>query len=248
MRARWIGEPTSRRRLESCHPSDSFRSMCNHYRQAILKGEKIPGWSIDQFSEIKIPIRFGNLPEHVYPDKPGVVIVQKGDGLDVTSMRWGFPKVDEPGATWGTNARNIFEKSGRLSTHWGPWTGSEYRCLVPATSFFEPDGATKGTGAFREVEFARADGLPFMFAGMWMRWTGARGTKKAPEVGDHELYTFLTTTPNALVKPFHWKAMPVMLTDWAQCETWLNEPIEDAIKLQGPLPPEELRIITPEGA
>ncbi len=218
--------------------------MCNHYRQAILKGEEIPGWSIDQFSEIKIPLRFGNLPDHVYPDKPGVVIVQRGDGLDVTSMRWGFPKVDEPRATWVTNARHVMNKSGP-SPYWAEWTDPFYRCLVPATSFFEPDQRTVGTGAFREVEFARADGLPFMFAGMWRPWTGTRGTKKEPVEGDHELYTFLTTSPNALVKPVHSKAMPVLLTDWEQCETWLNEPIEEAIKLQQPLPEGQLVIVPP---
>lgn len=214
--------------------------MCNHYRQAILKGAIIPGWSIDQFSEIRIPLRFDNLPEHVYPDRPGVVVRQSGDGLEMTSMRWGFPKVDK---TWGTNARNVFEKDGSLSSWWGPWTGPEYRCLVPATSFFEPDGRTVGTGAFREVEFARADGYPFFFAGMWRPWTGVRGTKKDPVPGDHELYTFLTTTPNAFVKPVHWKAMPVMLTTWDECETWLNEPIEEAIVLQKPLPEDRLVIV-----
>jgi putative SOS response-associated peptidase YedK len=129
--------------------------MCNHYRRAILRGKKIPGWSIDQFSEIKIPLRFDNLPDHVYPDKPGVVIVQRGDGLEVTSMRWGFPKKTGPdgeiekGASWMTNARNNL-KDGRLLSTWAEWTGPEYRCLVPATSFLEPDQRTVGSGAFRE--------------------------------------------------------------------------------------------------
>jgi putative SOS response-associated peptidase YedK len=221
--------------------------MCNHYRQAILKGEHIPGWSIDQFSEIRIPLRFSNLPDHIYPDKPAVVIVQRGDELAFTSMRWGFPKVDEPGATWVTNARHVMNKTA-LAPYWAEWTYPENRCLVPATSFFEPDQRTVGTGGFREVEFARADGLPFFFAGMWRPWTGARGTKKAPEAGDHELFTFLTTTPNDLVKPVHRKAMPVMLTSWEQCETWLNEPIEDALQLQRPLPEQDLMIVPPAPA
>jgi len=30
--------------------------MCNHYRQVILRGERIPGWSIDQFSGIGIGV------------------------------------------------------------------------------------------------------------------------------------------------------------------------------------------------
>lgn len=171
-----------------------------------------------------------------------MVFIQKGDGIETTSMRWGFPKVDEPRATWVTNARHVMNKSGP-APYWAEWTGPEYRCLVPATSFFEPDQRTVGTGAFREVEFARADGLPFMFAGMWRPWTGTRGTKKEPVEGEHELFTFLTTSPNAVVKPVHSKAMPVMLTTWDQCEAWLNEPIEEAIQLQRPLPDHELAIV-----
>jgi hypothetical protein len=48
--------------------------MCNHYRQAILRGETIPGWSRDQFSEIRISVRFHNMVQDVYPDREGVVI------------------------------------------------------------------------------------------------------------------------------------------------------------------------------
>ncbi|MFT3726123.1 MAG: SOS response-associated peptidase family protein [Hyphomonadaceae bacterium] len=221
--------------------------MCNHYRQFLKKGVPIPGWTMDQFSEVRIPLRFDNLPDHIYPDKPAPVILQRGDGLEVTSMRWGFPKVDEPRATWVTNARHVMNKSGP-SPYWADWTYPEFRCLVPATSFFEPDQRTVGTGAFKEVEFALASRLPFMFAGLWRPWTGTRGTKKDPVDGEHELFTFLTTAPNALVKPVHSKAMPVMFTTWLQCETWLNEPIEEAIKLQQPLPEDQLVIVERDAA
>ena len=54
-------------------------------------------------------------------------------------------------------------------------------------------------------------GKPFFFAGTWMTWEGTRGTKKAPVTGKHELFTFLTTSPNKVVKPVHAKAMPVLL-------------------------------------
>jgi len=218
--------------------------MCNHYRNAIRKGAAIPGWSSDQFSEIKIPLRFDNLPTDIYPDKPGVVFRLAGDDLEAVQMRWGFPKVQEKGATWVTNARHVMNKGGP-SPYWGEWTNHEYRCLVPATSFLEPDQRTVGTGAFREVEFARADGLPFFFAGMWRPWTGTRGTKKDPVEGEHELYTFLTTTPNALVKPVHSKAMPVILANWEDAEAWLSEPISDAIALQRPAPDDLLKIVAP---
>ena len=167
-----------------------------------------------------------------------------GDDLEAVQMRWGFPKVEEKGATWVTNARHVMNKGGP-SPYWGEWTNHEYRCLVPATSFLEPDQRTVGTGAFREVEFARADGLPFFFAGMWRPWTGTRGTKKDPVEGERELYTFLTTAPNALVKPVHSKAMPVILTNWEDTEAWLSEPIADAIALQRPAPDDLLKIVAP---
>jgi putative SOS response-associated peptidase YedK len=226
--------------------------MCNHFSAYQRKlGRFLSGILGEEFSETKIPLRFGNLPDQIYPDRPAVVLRVQGDGYTLDTMRWGFPKITdaegkpEQGATWGTNARHVVnEKTGGLYPHWAEWTDHEYRCLVPATSFFEPDGRTVGTGAFREVEFARADGEPFFFAGLWRPWTGARGTKKEPVVGDHELFTFLTTWPNELVKPVHKKAMPVILS-WEDAETWLHEPIEDAIKLQRSAPEDMLVIVEP---
>jgi putative SOS response-associated peptidase YedK len=72
--------------------------MCNHYRQAILKGENIPGWSIDQFSDIKVPLRFHNMLADVYPDREGLVIhLENGEPI-VDAMRWGFPRRPTPAA------------------------------------------------------------------------------------------------------------------------------------------------------
>jgi putative SOS response-associated peptidase YedK len=41
--------------------------------------------------------------------------------------------------------------------------------------------------------------------------TGDRGTKKVPNIGDHALFSIMTTEPNGIVEPIHGKAMPVML-------------------------------------
>ena len=53
---------------------------------------------------------------------------------------------------------------------------------------------------------------PFAFAGIWTTYNGDRGTKSKPIPGPHEVYGFLTTSPNAVVEPIHPKAMPVILT------------------------------------
>ncbi|MGX1306214.1 putative SOS response-associated peptidase YedK [Amorphus suaedae] len=47
---------------------------------------------------------------------------------------------------------------------------------------------------------------------MWCTWTGARRTEAEPVQGEHQLYSFPTCAPNALVAPIHPKAMPVILT------------------------------------
>lgn len=92
------------------------------------------------------------------------MFIQMGDGIETTSMRWGFPTVEEPRATWVTNVRHVMNKLGP-SPYWAEWTGPEYRCLVPATSFFERDQRTVGTGAFREVEFR-----PRRWLSLRVRW------------------------------------------------------------------------------
>ena len=77
---------------------------------------------------------------------------------------------------------------------------TEMRCLVPADAFCEyQDGPSPKARRW----FAGPDRKPFFFAGTWMSWEGARGTKKNPIVGTHELFTFLTVAPNTIVKPVH---------------------------------------------
>jgi putative SOS response-associated peptidase YedK len=83
----------------------------------------------------------------------------------------------------------------------------------------------------------------FFFAGIWREWSGTRGTKADPVVGDHLLYSFLTCDPNKVVKPIHAKAMPVILTTPEEWKMWLNAPVEQALKLQRPLDDKLLKIV-----
>ena len=71
---------------------------------------------------------------------------------------------------------------------------------------------------------------------VWRPWTGTRGTKKEPVEGEHLVYAFLTTEPNAEVAPVHEKAMPVLLLDREARETWLEGSVEESLALQGPAP------------
>jgi putative SOS response-associated peptidase YedK len=46
-----------------------------------------------------------------------------------------------------------------------------------------------------------------------------------------------------VVRPIHAKAMPVLLTNSEEWNTWLMDPIEEAISMQRPLPNKLLRIV-----
>ena len=92
--------------------------------------------------------------------------------------------------------------------------------------------------------FARADGVPFFFAGIWREWQGDHGTIKHPNVGLHRLYSFLTTEPNGVVEPIHNKAMPVMLMTPEDVDRWLTGTLEEALELQKPANDEAI-VITP---
>lgn len=213
--------------------------MCNHYRQAILRGEEIPGWTIDQFSEIKIPIRFHNLLPDVFPDRDGLVIRLKDGEPAVQTMRWGFPPPPHADAAYVTNVRNV------ASGFWKPWLAVEFRCLVPAAQFAEPDPEKPNPRA--ERWFARPDGAPMFFAGIWRSWPGDRGPKSRPVAGPHEVFAFLTCAPNSVVAPIHPKAMPVILSS-REAHAWLTQAPEVALKLQKPLPDAELMLLDRDAA
>lgn len=208
--------------------------MCNHYRQAILKGEKIAGWSIDQFSEIKIPVRFHNMLPDVFPDREGMVIHLVDGEPVVDAMRWGFPPPPNVGAYYVTNVRNV------ASGFWKPWLKVEHRCIVPAAQFAEPDPEKPKPRA--ERWFARSDGAPMFFAGIWRTWDGDRGPKSKPVSGPHKIFSFLTCPPNGVVEPIHPKAMPVIL-EAEDVMTWLTAEPKDALKLQKPLADEALLLL-----
>ncbi|MCK1978087.1 hypothetical protein LNK15_13715, partial [Jeotgalicoccus huakuii] len=60
-----------------------------------------------------------------------------------------------------------------------------------------------------------------------------------------DIFAFLTTDPNAVVKPIHPKAMPVILRTTEEIDTWLRAPWNEAKEMQKPLADADLIDLTP---
>lgn len=211
--------------------------MCNRYASDVRKaGLERDFYGFEEWSDTRI-----NTVLEVFPKSVGPVIRLREDGAyECARMRWGLPGPSTMGGAPVTNIRNI------KSAHWRPVLGPEHRCLVPFTAFSEyEDASPKGAKVIRW--FAAPDRRLLCFAGVWRTWTGDYGSKKEPNVGEHLLFSFLTTKPNDVVRPVHAKAMPVVLRNEEERREWLTAPASSIEAMQARvLPSAELEVL-PDG-
>jgi putative SOS response-associated peptidase YedK len=175
----------------------------------------------------------GNLPplDAIYPDSLAPIVHTANNGeRELSMMRWGFPPPPNLGKAPVTNVRNM------KSPYWQGWLKAEWRCLVPATSFCEWTDRRPKIPHW----FALNESRPlFAFAGIWRPWAGERKGER----GKHQLFAFLTTEANEIVRPVHAKAMPVVLSGEDEWNIWLSGPEQEALALQKPLPGDSLRLV-----
>lgn len=213
--------------------------MCNRYASDIRKaGLERDYYGFDEWSDTRL-----NIVLEVFPKSVAPVIRLRTDGNpEWARMRWGLPGPVSVGGAPVTNIRNI------KSPHWRPLLGPAHRCLVPFTAFSEYDDASpKGAKVIRW--FAPPDRSMLAFAGIFRSWSGDFGTKKAPNIGEHLLFSFLTTEANDLVRPVHAKAMPVVLCSQAACDEWLTAPADRLEAIQSRIvPTDALEIVSREEA
>jgi putative SOS response-associated peptidase YedK len=224
-------------RYPSGNPMGTVDAMCNLY--SITSNQQA-------MRDLARAIRdmtgnFEPLPA-VFPNRMAPVVRTVSDGVrELVMMRWGFPPPNIPGSKprnpYLTNVRNTDSK------YWQNYLKKpEHRCLVPVTSFAEPDNNQGPRSIW--TWFAQDENRPLMFfAGIWREWQGDRGTKAAPDVGNHLVFSFLTADASPDVAPVHADATPVLLLDQEAREAWMNAPWEIARELQKPPPAGALKVV-----
>ncbi len=174
-----------------------------------------------------------NLPPHAqfYPGSMAPIVCEK-DGMRLAeTMYWGLvppfwkkPLEEKRFSTFNYNSRapDWLEKPSFRDAI------RHRRCLVPATYFIEYTGPR---GARTPVRFGRPGGEPFAMAGVWSPWHGLH----KGEAVRLDTFTILTTDANAVVRPVHPQAMPVVL-DWRDADVWMDAPLQEAVTLARPAP------------
>jgi putative SOS response-associated peptidase YedK len=160
--------------------------------------------------------------DYVAPGRPAPIVIrdEKWRVRRVRPMFWGVPPPPR-GTDSITSVRNL------ESPFWiGTLRHTEFRCLIPATSFALWSGPA---GARRQHWFAAADQPIFAMAGI---------VRFADEI---PTFAMLTTDPNRLVAHHHPGAMPLILPAEAH-ERWLTADWKDAQGLVTPFPGQAMTV------
>lgn len=212
------------------------RIMCNLYS---MRSNKEAIRNITRFLRASSEVE--NLPPFpaIFANGWGPIVRNAPEGRELARVRWGMPSppFTLKGRSYDAGVTNVRHTE---KPYWQTWLGVANRCVVPATSFCEPDQVS---GSKVNTWFALDDSRPlFFFAGIWTpQWTSMRKVKDGATTDD--LYAFLTTSANAEVATVHDKAMPVILRTTDEVETWLTAPVAEALGLQKPLPDGSLQIV-----
>ena len=161
---------------------------------------------------------------NIAPTQGAIVVRPTERGVIAEEMRWGLiPRwVDDP----GTFRANLFNARSETAAEKPSFRESlkRFRCLVPASGFFEWQrrGKSKQPHLIRK----RAD-EPLAFAGLYSLWSR----------GGEQLATFniLTTAANAFMRPLH-DRMPVIVNP-EHFDFWLDGSVSDAHTLEPLLQP-----------
>lgn len=174
----------------------------------------------------------------IFPGHTAPVVRFAADGeREMVPMSWGFVLLQDGRAPKRvTNTRD----DKIASRFWRP-SFEQRRCLVPATSFCEPhDDRKPATWHWFALKGEERRPL-FAFAGLWQRWRGP--IKKEGPAVDLDVFSFMTTLPNAVTSSINHERSPVLLSSDSAMERWLTGSAAEAMTLLTPHAADETRIV-----
>lgn len=171
------------------------------------------------------------LPSDVAP----VVRLAEDGERELAALNWGFVRREAGKAP--RRVVNTRDDQVRGNPFWRE-SFLLRRCLVPATSYSEPQGTKPATWHWFAVNGEEAR-PPFAFAGLWQNYVGPL-KKNGPDV-EQAVFSIMTTAPNALTASINHERMPVLLTAEADWSTWLSGAPAEAFALCRSYPAERMR-------
>lgn len=175
----------------------------------------------------------------IFPGFTAPVVRKAADGeRELVNMSWGFVFKPADGKAW-RRVTNVRDDKVLTSRFWKP-SFEARRCLVPASSYCDPNGEKPASWYWFALKGAEPRPL-FAFPGIWQHWTGPL-KKDGPNV-EIDLYSFLTTEPNDLTSAINHERMTVLLSTEDQFETWLSASQQEALGLARSFDPALMRIV-----
>jgi putative SOS response-associated peptidase YedK len=208
--------------------------MCNLYSMTRNREAVLRLFRVSDNRAPALPLLPAIFPGHMAP-----VVRQAADGeREIAMLSWGFVLL-QPGRA-PRRVTNVRDDKIRSSPFWRD-SFEMRRCLVPASSFCEPNGQVK-PATWHWFALRGEEPRPlFAFPGIWRRWRGP--LKKDGPTLELDTFAFLTTTPNSLVATVNHERMPVLLTGEHELSSWLTGSPDDAFELAREHPAERMQIV-----
>ena len=207
--------------------------MCNLYSMTAAREAVLRLFRIGDNRAVAFEAKDSIFPGHMAP-----VVRAAADGeCELGLMSWGFV-LPQPGRA-PRRVTNFRDDKTRQSPFWRQ-SFEIRRCLVPVTSFAEPRQITPATWHWFALTGHESRPL-FAFAGIWRRFNGPI-RKDGPAV-QLDVFSFMTTLPNALVATINHERMPVILATDADRHAWLHGTPDDAFALARQHSPDGMRIV-----
>ncbi|NOT70778.1 MAG: SOS response-associated peptidase [Hyphomicrobium sp.] len=207
--------------------------MCNLYSmtrmpEAVRNLFKVPSNRATVFKPL----------DAIFPGYEAPIIRHADDGeRELVMMHWGFILLQTGKAP--RRVTNVRDDKILTSTFW-KGSFAERRCLVPASSYCEPNGASPAVWNWFAINGDHKRPL-FAFPGIWRNYTGP--IKKDGENVSQMVYAFMTTEPNSLTASINHERMPVLLATDDQFDTWLNGTSKEAFALARSFPADAMHIV-----